>query len=145
MMAPPGVALVKTIGEVFKGRDAKIILAPTFQNFKSWFAETSGLPEDRLACIVVPIAIHETKAKLKTHGYVDMEQFEKPTMPTQDSILTSHSKLRMNPRLLVLSTCTILILVELGTALLRLSRRWLLAYDLFSCSLYRWIYSAGPR
>ncbi|KAJ6014525.1 hypothetical protein N7540_009116 [Penicillium herquei] len=77
LMAALGVALVKTIGEAFKGRDPKIILAGTFHKLKSWFVETSGLPEDRLACIVVPIAIHETKAKLKTHGYVDMEQFDK--------------------------------------------------------------------
>ncbi|KAJ5164854.1 uncharacterized protein N7500_006684 [Penicillium coprophilum] len=77
LMAPLGAALVKTIGEVFKGEHAKIILAGTFHNFKNWFAATSGLPEDRLACIIVPIAIHETKTKLKTHGYVDMEQFDK--------------------------------------------------------------------
>ncbi|KAJ5362561.1 hypothetical protein N7541_003405 [Penicillium brevicompactum] len=77
LMAPLGATLVKTIGEVFKGRHARILLAGTFHNFKSWFAETSGLPADRLACIIVPIAIHETKAKLKTHGYVDMDQFVK--------------------------------------------------------------------
>ncbi|CAI7643748.1 unnamed protein product [Penicillium bialowiezense] len=77
LMAPQGAALVKTIGEIFKGRHAKILLAGTFHNFKSWFAEASGLPENRLACIIVPIAIHETKVELKTHGYVDKEQFHK--------------------------------------------------------------------
>lgn len=53
MMTPVGEALVKTIGEVIKGSNAKTLLAGTFHNSKSWFAETSGVSEGRLACIVL--------------------------------------------------------------------------------------------
>ncbi|KAI0380163.1 hypothetical protein F5Y04DRAFT_258419 [Hypomontagnella monticulosa] len=82
-----GTNLVKTIGEAASGTATKVVLGSIFFDLRTWFLQTSGLPEEQVTNGHLEIHVYATKdLKLPPQASVDPELIAKADFAYTDKL-----------------------------------------------------------